>query len=66
MQVFSVVDQAEFDPKKHVEKILGTIAAGDVTVACWEPGQISPNHCHPRCDRNLFLFRRRRHDAHAE
>ena len=21
--------------------------AGDYTVACWEPGQVSPNHCHP-------------------
>ena len=47
MHVFSVTGEAEFNPKKHVEKILGTIADGDVTVACWEPGQISPYHCHP-------------------
>ena len=39
MQVFSVTGEAEFNPKKHVEKILGTIEDGDVTVACWEPGQ---------------------------
>ena len=38
MHVFSVTGEAEFNPKKHVEKILGTIADGDVTVACWEPG----------------------------
>ena len=25
MLVFSVVQQAEFDPKKHVEKILGSV-----------------------------------------
>ena len=29
MHVFSVVEQAEFDPKKHVEKILGQVEAGD-------------------------------------
>jgi hypothetical protein len=47
MRVFSLTDEVEFNPKKHVEKILGRIEDGDVTVACWEPGQISPYHCHP-------------------
>ena len=56
MQVFSVAEEAEFDPKKHVEKILGTIEAGDVTVACWEPGQISPYHCHPHATEIYFCF----------
>jgi quercetin dioxygenase-like cupin family protein len=56
MHVFSVVDQAEFDPKKHVEKILGRIEAGDVTVACWEPGQVSPNHLHPNATEIYFCF----------
>jgi quercetin dioxygenase-like cupin family protein len=56
MHVFSVTDEAEFNPKKHVEKILGTIADGDVTVACWEPGQISPNHCHPHATEIYFCF----------
>ena len=56
MHVFSVVDEAEFDPKKHVEKILGQVEAGDVTVACWEPGQISPYHCHPDATEIYFCF----------
>jgi quercetin dioxygenase-like cupin family protein len=56
MHVFSVVEQAEFNPKKHVEKILGTIEEGDVTVACWEPGQISPYHCHPCATEIYFCF----------
>src|SRR5271169_2493199 len=56
MHVFSVVEQAEFNPKKHVEKILGTIEEGDVTVACWEPGQISPYHCHPAATEIYFCF----------
>ena len=56
MHVFSVTSEAEFNPKKHVEKILGTIEDGDVTVACWEPGQISPNHCHPHATEIYFCF----------
>ena len=56
MQVFSVVDEQEFDPKRHVEKVLGRIAEGDVTVACWEPGQISPYHCHPNATEIYFCF----------
>ena len=56
MHVFSVVEEAEFNPKKHVEKILGTIGEGDVTVACWEPGQISPYHCHPNATEIYFCF----------
>jgi quercetin dioxygenase-like cupin family protein len=56
MQVFSVVAEAEFDPKHHVEKILGTVEDGDVTVACWEPGQISPYHCHPHATEIYFCF----------
>ena len=47
MITFDLIKEAEFSPDRHVEKILGDVADGDVTVACWEPGQISPNHCHP-------------------
>jgi len=50
MHVFSLTQEQEWDPRRHVEKILGKIAGGDVTVACWEPGQISPIHCHPGAD----------------
>jgi mannose-6-phosphate isomerase-like protein (cupin superfamily) len=39
-----------------VEKILGRIADGDVTVACWEPGQISPYHCHPEATEIYFCY----------
>lgn len=47
MYAFSLEEEQEFDPQHHVEKILGSAAEGDFTVACWEPGQVSPNHCHP-------------------
>jgi quercetin dioxygenase-like cupin family protein len=56
MHVFSLQQEQQFDPKVHVEKILGTVKDGDVTVACWEPGQISPNHCHPEATEIYFCF----------
>ena len=56
MHVFSLQEEQEFDPRKHVEKILGRMAEGDVTVACWEPGQISPYHCHPHATEIYFCY----------
>lgn len=56
MQVFDLAREALFNPQKHVEKILGKIENGDVTVACWEPGQISPYHCHPQATEIYFCF----------
>lgn len=47
MHVFDLSSEQEFNPEVHVEKILRTVADGDVTVACWEPHQVSPYHCHP-------------------
>jgi quercetin dioxygenase-like cupin family protein len=56
MRVFNLLQEQEFNPKKHVEKILGKIGEGDVTVACWEPGQVSPYHCHPDATEIYFCF----------
>jgi quercetin dioxygenase-like cupin family protein len=56
MQVFHLKKEQEWNPARHVEKILGKIGEGDVTVACWEPGQISPNHCHPHATEIYFCF----------
>ena len=56
MHVFSLEREQEWNPQRHVEKILGKVAEGDVTVACWEPGQISPNHCHPEATEIYFCF----------
>ena len=56
MRVFNLHREQEFDPKRHVEKILGRIGEGDVTVACWEPGQVSPYHCHPDATEIYFCF----------
>jgi hypothetical protein len=56
MLVFDLTREQEFRPDLHVEKILATVAGGVVTVACWEPGQISPNHCHPEATEIYFCF----------
>ena len=56
MLAFNVMNEQVFNPKRQVEKILGQIAEGDVTIACWEPGQISPNHCHPNATEIYFCF----------
>ena len=56
MHVFNLGKEARFDPKKHVENILGVVGEGDVTVACWEPGQFSPHHLHPNCTEIYFCF----------
>src|SRR5215471_20890521 len=56
MHVFSLEREQQWNPKRHVENILGTVADGDVTVACWEAGQVSPNHCHPHATEIYFCF----------
>jgi quercetin dioxygenase-like cupin family protein len=56
VHTFSLKSEQEFDPKRHVEKILGDLAGGDFTVACWEPGQVSPNHCHPEATEIYFCY----------
>ena len=40
----------------RVEKVLGKVGVGDVTVACWEPGQICAYHCHPEATEVYFCF----------
>lgn len=56
MLAFNLATEQSWNPRHHVENILGTVEDGDVTVACWEPGQISPNHCHPKATEIYFCF----------
>ena len=56
MLVFDLSAEQVFNPERHVEKILGKVGEGDVTVACWEPGQVSPNHLHPNATEIYFCF----------
>lgn len=56
MQQYDFFEEQTFDPIKHVEKKLGYFGEGDVSIACWEPGQVSPNHCHPDATEIYFCF----------
>ena len=56
MLVFNIVGEQAWNPKTHVEKILSAVEGGDASVACWEPGQISPYHCHPQATEIYFCF----------
>lgn len=56
MRVFDLLKEQEFRKEHHVEKILGRFGEGDVTVACWEPGQVSPYHAHPEATEIYFCF----------
>jgi quercetin dioxygenase-like cupin family protein len=56
MQVFNLEAEQQWSSTRHVEKILGAFAGGDVSLACWEPGQTSPDHCHPEATEIYFCF----------
>ena len=58
MHVFSPQREQEHNPKRHVEKILGRVDASDVTVACREPGQISPYRTGSKSEADAAYFRR--------
>src|ERR1700757_2506664 len=56
MHAFNLDGEQQWNPKHHVEKILGREQGGDYTVACWEPGQSIPYHCHPFATEIYFCF----------
>jgi quercetin dioxygenase-like cupin family protein len=56
MHAFDLKAEEAFDLNKHVERILGRVGGGDVAIACWEPGQTSPYHCHPAATEIYFCF----------
>jgi quercetin dioxygenase-like cupin family protein len=56
MYAFNLTVEKAFDPRTHVERVLGRTGEGDVTIACWEPGQTSPYHCHPDATEIYFCF----------
>ena len=56
MEQYDFSKEQRFDAIKHVEKKSGYFGEGDVSIACWEPGQVSPNHCHPDATEIYFCF----------
>ena len=56
MESFDFEIEREFNPLVHVEKKLGFYDQGDVSIACWKPGQVSPIHCHPEAVEIYFCY----------
>ena len=50
MDIIDLKAAEEFSPQHHVHKSLTATPRSDITIACWEPGQTSPIHCHPGAD----------------
>jgi quercetin dioxygenase-like cupin family protein len=56
MQAFDLRAEQRFDASERVERVLTSVDSGDFTCACWEPGQVSPNHCHPYATEAYFCL----------
>ena len=56
MESFDFEIEREFNPLVHVEKKL-VFMIKEIVIACWEPGQVSPNHCHPDAVEIYFATR---------
>ena len=54
---FTIGKEEKYDDDPHVANIVGQFEEGDVTVACWEPGQISPIHAHPHLTEIYFCVK---------
>jgi mannose-6-phosphate isomerase-like protein (cupin superfamily) len=50
MEFVDLKGAEEYSPHHHVHKTLTATQRSDITIACWEPGQTSPIHCHPGAD----------------
>ena len=56
MQSFDLKKEQKFDPKKHVERVLGKVGEGDMTVACWDAGTDQPLSLSPGRTEIYFCF----------
>ena len=50
MEILDLKGSLEFSPERHVYKFLANTPFSSISVVGWEPGQISPIHCHPGAD----------------
>ena len=53
MEFVDLKGAEEYSPHHHVHKSLTATPRSDITIACWEPGQTSPIHCHPEPTRSI-------------
>lgn len=50
MEILDLRSSLEFSPTHHVYTVLSETEHSSISVVGWEPGQISPIHCHPNAD----------------
>ncbi|HLW48667.1 MAG TPA: hypothetical protein VKW09_12985 [bacterium] len=50
MEILDLKRAQEFYPAHHIQKTLAESPRCSISIACWEPGQISPIHAHPAAD----------------
>ena len=66
MHAFNLVKEQEWDPKKHVEKVLAELVGRRLHRRLLGARPDQPAPLPPALHRDLFLLRGRRQDAHAE
>jgi hypothetical protein len=60
MQAFNLAKEQEWNPQRHVEKILGEIAGGDYTAGLPGAGQIAPITVTYTPPKSISAFRRQK------
>lgn len=50
MQILDLKQAEEFSPAQHIQKTLAESRRCAISIACWEPGQVSPIHAHRDAD----------------
>jgi len=56
MLVFRLEEERAWNSTHHVERVLAEMGGGDISIACWEPDQVSPYHCHPDATEIYFCI----------
>ncbi len=56
MEILDLKGTQEFSSTHHIQKSLVDSPLCGVSIACWEPGQVSPIHNHPEADEIYYLL----------
>ena len=50
MRILDLTQAEEFSPTHHIQKTLAASPRCGISIACWEPEQVSPIHAHRGAD----------------
>jgi quercetin dioxygenase-like cupin family protein len=57
MWILDLTQAEEFSPTHHIQKTLAESPRCGISIACWEPEQVSPIHAHPGADEIYHVLR---------